>query len=83
MLYIRIPYQWKEYVFHWACSFSIKSILEDGLIPGGKKSDKGRQTVFFTPLNPLVEKNSVMITQFLEKCTITVIGNVIKMPFIG
>ena len=28
------------------------SILENGLIPVGKESDKGRQTVFFTPLNP-------------------------------
>ena len=62
---------------------ALNQSFEDGLIPGGKKSDKGRQTVFFTPLNPLVEKNSVMITQFLEKCTITVIGNAIKMPFIG
>ena len=41
---------WKEYIFSgW---FSIQSILENGLIPGGKESDKGRQTVFFTPLNP-------------------------------
>ena len=33
--YIRIPYNWKEYVFHRSCSFSIQSILEHGLIPGG------------------------------------------------
>ena len=29
-----------------------------------------------------MKKNPVMITQFLKKCTITVIGNVIRMPFI-
>ena len=31
----------------------LKSILDNGLIPGGKENDKGRQTVFFTPLNPV------------------------------
>ena len=28
-------------------------------------------------------KNPVMITQFLRKCIITFIGNVIRMPFVG
>ena len=31
--YTRIPYNWKEYSFHKECSFSIQSILENGLIP--------------------------------------------------
>ena len=30
-----------------------------------------------------MKKNALMNTQFLKKCTITVIGNVIKMSFIG
>ena len=33
-------------------AFNIQSILENGVIPGGKESDKGRQTIFCTPLNP-------------------------------
>ena len=37
--------------FSQGSSFSIQSILESGLIPGGKESDEGRQIVFFTPLN--------------------------------
>ena len=86
MGYILIPHNWKEYFYHTGSSFSIQSILENGLIPGGKESHRGDQTVFFTPLNPLVEilkkKSPVMITQFLKKCTSTVIGNIIKMPFI-
>ena len=53
MEYIRNPCNWKECIFHRGCSFSIQSILENGLIPGGKESDKGRQTIFFTPLNPI------------------------------
>ena len=35
-VYIRIPHCWNEYIFHRGCSFSIQSILENGLIPGGK-----------------------------------------------
>ena len=84
MAYIRIPNTWTEYIFHTCCSFSIQSILENGLIPGGKKSDKGRQSIFFTPLNPFGgdsdEEEPCDIAQFLKKCT--VIGNVIRMPFI-
>ena len=40
----------KKYVSHRGCSFSIQSILENALVLGGHESDKGRQTVFFTPL---------------------------------
>ena len=50
--FFRILYNVKEKFFHRCCSFRIQSILENGLIPGGHESDKGRQTVFFTPLNP-------------------------------
>ena len=52
MEYIRIPHKWKEYFFHRGHSFSIQSIRENGLILGGKESDRGRQSIFFTPLNP-------------------------------
>ena len=52
MGYVLIPHNWKEYIYHRGCSFSIQSILESGLILGGKESHKGRQTIFFTPLNP-------------------------------
>ena len=51
MGYVRIPCNWKKFMYHRRCSFSIQSILENGLIPGGKESHKGRQSVFFTPLN--------------------------------
>ena len=50
-----IPYNWKEYIFHRGCSSSVQSILGSGLILGGKESDKARQAVFVTPLNPFGE----------------------------
>ena len=52
MGHILIRHNWKEFIFHRGCSFSIRSILENGLISGGRESDKGRQTVFFPPLDP-------------------------------
>ena len=36
--YFRILFKWKEFIFHRCCSSSIQSILENGLIPGGKES---------------------------------------------
>ena len=69
------------------CSWSVQSILGRGLIPGGKESDKARQAVFFTPLNPCGEnpdeENPLMFTQFLRKCIIIVIKNGIRMPLKG
>ena len=47
-----IPYKWKEFLFHRGCSCNVTSILTSGLIAGGRESKEGRQTVFFTPLNP-------------------------------
>ena len=74
-------------IFFSGCSFCIQSIRENGLIPGGKESKGRRQTVFLTPLNLFekipMKKNPMLITQFFKQCALTVIGNVIKMPFIG
>ena len=32
--------------------FDIILILRSGLVAGGRESKEGRQTIFFTPLNP-------------------------------
>ena len=53
MRHVAIPYQWKEFLLHRGCSFCVTSILESGLIVRGRESKEGRQTIFFTPLNPL------------------------------
>ena len=37
---IRIPFNWKRFLYHRLCSFTIQSILENGLITGGHESDK-------------------------------------------
>ena len=55
MGHVIIPFNWKEFVFHRGCSFNCNSLLETGLISGVRESKEGRQTIFFTPLNPFGE----------------------------
>ena len=50
--HVAIPYEWKELLLHRGCSFNCTSILQSGLVAGGRVSRDGRQTVFFTRLNP-------------------------------
>ena len=52
MGYVWLPYRWKEFLHHEGCSFNMKSILEHGLIDGGKETKEGRRIIFFAALNP-------------------------------
>ena len=52
---VAIPYNWKEVLCHRGCSYDVQSMLRSGLIAGGRESKEGRQTIFFTPLNPIGE----------------------------
>ena len=40
-----------HHIYHIGCAFNLHSIINNGLIPGGKNSSK-RQTVFFLPIDP-------------------------------
>ena len=40
-----------QHIYHTGCAFNLHSIINNGLIPGGKDSSK-RQTVFFLPIDP-------------------------------
>ena len=65
--------------------FSISFV--SGIIQGGKESDRARQAVFCTILNPFgndqEEKNLILIALFLKRYIIKHVGNAIKMRFIG
>ena len=52
LCHVFIHHNWKEFVFHRGCSFNLTSILNTGLIAGGREGRETRHTVFFTPLNP-------------------------------
>ena len=40
-----------HHIYHIGCAFNLLSIINNGLIPGGRNSSK-RQTVFFLPIDP-------------------------------
>ena len=48
-----IPNNFFEYIFHIGCAVSLHSITNSGLIAGGQKSSRERQTVFFAAVNPM------------------------------
>ena len=50
--HVAIPLRWKEYLCHVGSSLTVNSILQAGLITGGKDTKEERQTVFFTPSDP-------------------------------
>ena len=52
MVYVSIPYDWKEFIYHKGSAFDHWSTIKTGLVAGGKESKEGRQIVFFTPLDP-------------------------------
>ena len=51
--YQEIPLGWKEYILHVGGSFTMHSIMQAGLRAGAKDTKEGRQTVFFTALDPI------------------------------
>ena len=50
---VLLPSDFAEYIYHVGSSHDMHSIIQSGLIPGGKDIKKGRQTVFFTAVNPM------------------------------
>ena len=52
MIYVMIPYKWKRFIYHVGRARDENSSAEIGLVAGGKERKEGRQTIFFTPLDP-------------------------------
>ena len=52
MGHVDIAFKWKDFLCLRGYSHDVTSILRSGLIAGGRESREGRETVFFTPLNP-------------------------------
>ena len=87
MGHVAIPYTWNDFLYRRGCSYNVQSILRSGLIAGGRESKQGRQTVFFTPLNPLVpiqtKRNSTVIYPTRGRYTTKASGNRIRTQSIG
>ena len=87
MGHILTRYKWKEYHFHRVvlAAFNL-SLRTDWFRVERKAREDGRLSSShhsFLSVKIPTKKNPVMITQILKKCTITAIGNVIRMPSIG
>ena len=48
-----LPDDFAEYIYHVGHSTNLHSITRLGLIAGGRDAKKGRQTLFFTAVNPM------------------------------
>ena len=57
MGHVLLPKGWKEFTYQKGCSYNMKSIMEHGLVAGGKQSREGRQTVLFSFLHPCGQDN--------------------------
>ena len=49
---VLLPSDFAEYIYHVGSSHDMHSIIQSRLIPGGKDIKRGRQTSFFTAVNP-------------------------------
>ena len=47
----------EQIIYHIGCAVNLHSITNSGLIAGGQKSSRERQTVFFTAVNPMHENH--------------------------
>ena len=52
MNYVMIPYTWKQFIYHVGRARDQHSIAEAALVAGGNERKEGRQTMFFTHLDP-------------------------------
>ena len=52
---VKISFNWSECIFYDGSSLDLHSILQSGLIVGGKDTKEGRQTTFFTAVNSVSE----------------------------
>ena len=50
-----LPKNFVKYIYHVRCSHDLHSIIQSGLIAGGKDARKVSQTVFFTAVDPMHE----------------------------
>ena len=83
MNYLLIPCKWKRFIYHVGRARDQYSIAEVGLVAGGKEGKEGRQTIFFTPLDPFNsdadEAESITDIKKPRKCIIKFIGDSNKM----
>ena len=61
-----IPKNWKRFIYHVGRARDQYSIAEIGLVAGGMERKEGRQTIFFTPLDPFNSDEAESINRYYE-----------------
>ena len=54
---VLLPKGFTEYIFHVGNVSEVHSIIRSGLMLGGQSLKRGRQSVFFTTVNPMEDEN--------------------------
>ena len=68
-----LPDDFAEYIYHIGNAHDMHSIIQGGLIPGGRSLNGDRQSVFFTAVNPMYASQDLEEVQYdLDKPRITV-----------
>ena len=62
---VLIPNDLFEYIYHIGCAINLQSIMNSGFLPGGQNLSK-RQTVFFTPVDPMNKEHKDLDTVELK-----------------
>ena len=56
---VRLLDDFAEYIGHIGNAYEMHSIVQSGLIPGGKSNRRDRQSVFFTAVNPMCARQDL------------------------
>ena len=71
-----LPSDCAEYIYHIGNAHDMHSIIKGGWIPGGRRLERDRQSVFFTAVNPMyTHQNQEEVQYDLDKPRIAVCKN--------
>ena len=82
---ILLPDDFAEYNYYIGNAYEMHSIMQSGLIPGGRSNRKDRQSVFFTAVNPIdIQLDRREVEYDLDKPRIAnTLGELITVQCIG
>ena len=86
---VLLPKRFTEYVYHVGNASELKSIIRNGLSPGGTSLKRGRQAVFFTTVNPMDDEYGMgetprdLTKPRIAPYKIRILGNAFKIQYFG
>ena len=78
---VLLPKDFTKYVYHVGNGKELRSIVRNGLVPGGFSTETGRHAIFFTVVNPMDDEQGLRETFCdLSKARIVPYKNTLKPP---